>query len=99
MLLYSRSRSRLSCTSVLPTLTTPPEGLGGMAEGNGFPSPENFTKARTVAGVILLLTGSVIAIIDALRTDVTIDPIQFFLILGTGALLLGVRGLERFIKP
>lgn len=69
-----------------------------MSEGNGLPSPENFTKARTFGGVLLITFAAIIAFIDTIRPDVNVDPIQFFLILGSGLLLLGVRGLERFIR-
>lgn len=69
-----------------------------MADGNGL-GPGDYTKARTVGGLALIGVAVVIAMIDALRTDVTIDPFQFYGVLGAGLLLLGVRGLDRFIRP
>lgn len=70
-----------------------------MAGGNGNGGEADYTRARTFVGVALGLVAVVIALIDTLRTDVTIDAFQFFGILGAATLFLGVRGLDRFIKP
>ena len=70
-----------------------------MAGGNGGPPPELFTQMRAIGGIALITAAVAIALIDALRTDVEINGFQFFLLCGTGALLLGVQGIERFMKP
>lgn len=72
-----------------------------MGENNGAPkgNDEYFRKARNVGGLALIGAAVVIALVDVWRTDVTADVWQFGLILGGGLLLLGVQGLDRFIKP
>jgi hypothetical protein len=70
-----------------------------MAGGNGGPPPELFTKMRAIGGLAFCAAAVIIAVIDALRVDVEINGFQFFLLCGTGALLLGVQGIERFMKP
>lgn len=69
--------------------------------GNGGPSPlPDFTRARTVAGLILITVASMIALIDTLRTDVTVDAFQFYGLVGVGAALLGVGiVIDRIFKP
>lgn len=69
-----------------------------MAGGNGDPVAD-FTTARTFGGLALIVAAVLIALIDAVRVDVEIDPFQFFGIVGAGCLLLGVRGLERIVRP
>lgn len=67
--------------------------------GNNGGSPLPFAQARTVAGLAFAAAACLIAIIDALRPEVEVDGFQFFLLCGTAGLLLGVQGIERFMKP
>lgn len=54
-----------------------------------------YGKARTVAGLLLFVIAGLLALLDAILPDYSIDSIPFGLLLGTGSLLLGVEGIRR----
>lgn len=62
------------------------------------PPPIPFRKERAVAGLALVGLAIVLALIDAISTDYELDPVKFALILGTGAVFMGVDALAKLIR-
>lgn len=60
--------------------------------------PQHFLRARTVAGLLIYLLVAVLALIDTVNPDYTLDSIQLGLMLGTGGVLLGVEPLRKLLK-
>ncbi|HXU86124.1 MAG TPA: hypothetical protein VN773_09975 [Verrucomicrobiae bacterium] len=55
-----------------------------------MPPESPFVRARIIGGLALLALVIVLGLIDALRTDFTIDTVQFGLLLGTSLAMLGL---------
>lgn len=58
-----------------------------MASG---PGDSPYVKPRIWAGLAVTATAIVLALVDVMRTDVTVDGVQFALLLGTGLAMLGL---------
>ena len=54
-----------------------------------------FNRERAIGGLFLIGLVGVLALIDAMRPDYQLEAFPLFLMLGTGALLLGVEGIRR----
>ena len=59
---------------------------------------ERFIKPRTIAGLLMFGLVAVLALLDVISTDYTLDSVQLFAMLGTGGVLLGVEPLKAFLK-
>jgi len=57
-----------------------------------------YGRARIAGGLILIGISSILTVLDAIRTDYSVDSIQLGLLLGTGGVLLGVEPIARFIR-
>lgn len=68
---------------------------GGGDGSNGY----NYGRARVVAGLALIGLVILLTILDAIRTDYQLDPIELGLILGTGLVLLGVEAGRKLLLP
>lgn len=62
--------------------------------GNGNGTPP-FARPRVIGALLLLGTACILAILDALPIDYELDNVTFFLMLGTGSVLLGVEAIRR----
>ena len=60
--------------------------------------PRHFLRARTAAGLLIYALIAVLAVVDVVTVDYTLDSIQLALMLGTGGVLLGVEPLARLLK-
>lgn len=67
-----------------------------MASTNGNGTPP-FQKPRVIGALLLLGTACLLAILDALPIDYTLDNVTFLLMLGTGSVLLGVEAFRKFV--
>ncbi len=67
--------------------------MAGGGNGNGY----SYGRARVAGGLALIFVVVVLAIIDALSTDYMVEPIQLGLMLGTGAVLLGVEAGRKLL--
>ena len=56
-----------------------------------------YGRARIAGGLALIGLVIVLAILDSLRVDYTLDSIQLGLLLGTGLVLLGVEAGRRLL--
>jgi hypothetical protein len=56
-----------------------------------------FNRERAVGGLFLIGLVGILALVDAFRPDYQLESFPLFLILGTGALLLGVEGIRRVV--
>lgn len=70
--------------------------LDGVDEDEGTSAV--FTRARQTGGLALFSLAIAVMLIDAIRTDYSVDTIQLGLILGTGAVLLGVDAVRGLLK-
>ena len=62
--------------------------------GDGSVKPP-FNRERAIGGLFLLGLVGILALVDAFRSDYQLESFPLFLMLGTGALLLGVEGIRR----
>lgn len=60
--------------------------------------PGHFLRARVAAGLLIYGLIAVLALVDAVTFDYSLDSIQLALMLGTGGVLLGVEPLARLLK-
>lgn len=58
----------------------------------------HFLRARVAAGLLIYGLIAVLAVVDVITVDYTLDSIQLALMLGTGGVLLGVEPLARLLK-
>lgn len=56
-----------------------------------------YGKARIAGGLALIGLVIVLALLDAFRTDYSVDSIQLGLLLGTGLVLLGVEAGRKLL--
>lgn len=56
-----------------------------------------YGRARIVGGLALIGLSMVLTLLDAIRTDYSVDSIQLGLILGTGLVLLGVEAGRKLL--
>ena len=54
-----------------------------------------FNRERAIGGLFLIGLVGILAMVDAFRPDYQLEAFPLFLMLGTGALLLGVEGIRR----
>jgi hypothetical protein len=59
--------------------------------------PYNYGRARVAGGLLLIGLVVILAIIDAISIEYSVDSIQLGLILGTGSVLLGVEAIRKYI--
>lgn len=64
-----------------------------------MPPESPFVRARIAGGLLLLSLVVVLGLIDAMRTDFTIDTVQFGLLLGTSLAMLGLDVGKRLLGP
>jgi hypothetical protein len=64
----------------------------------GSPGDARFTRARQIGGLMLFGLAIGVMLIDAMRPDYSVDTIQLGLVLGTGAVSLGVDAARRLLK-
>ena len=57
-----------------------------------------FLRPRTVAGLLMFALVAVLALIDAMRPDYSLDTIQLGLMSGTGGVLLGVPIFAKLLR-
>ena len=65
---------------------------GGPDDGRPY-----YGRARIAAGLLLIGLVCVLALIDSLRPDYSVDSIQLGLLLGTGLVLLGVEAGRKLL--
>lgn len=65
--------------------------------GGDSGSPYDYGRARTAAGLLLIGLVVVLTLLDAVRTDYSVDSIQLGLLLGTGLVLLGVEAGRKLL--
>lgn len=65
---------------------------------NGERVPPPFNRERAIGGSFLIGLVGVLEVIDAFRPDYQLDPFPLFLMLGTGAVLLGVDAVRRIVS-
>jgi hypothetical protein len=59
--------------------------------------PYNYGRARVAGGLLLIGLVVVLALIDAISIDYSVDSIQLGLLLGTGLVLLGVEAGRKLL--
>jgi len=67
-----------------------------MAGSNGDGTPP-FVKPRVWGALLLIGTACLLAVLDALPINYTLDNVTFLLMLGTGSVLLGVEAFRKFV--
>lgn len=65
--------------------------MAGAERGNPY------GKARNIGGLTLIFLVVVLALLDVVSADYSIDSIQLGLLLGTGLVLLGVEAGRRLL--
>jgi len=71
---------------------------GNDGEGDTSVPGGAFTRARQAGGLMLFGLAIGVMLLDAMRPDYSVDTIQLGLVLGTGAVSLGVDAAKRLLK-
>jgi hypothetical protein len=67
--------------------------MTGGTDGGAY----NFGRARVAGGLLLIGLVVILALIDAVSIDYSVDSIQLGLLLGTGLVLLGVEAGRKLL--